>query len=112
MSTFSSRDYLSGQPLSDPSLASPHQLHVGELLCQGVRVVADGEDVLLDGRGLGFEGHQLVRDGGGIDGDLKAALFPLAHQDQPLVELLQHLIQGFPVSLREEVIDQCFIYQL
>lgn len=85
---------------------------MGKLLCQGVRVIADGEDVLLDGWGLGFEGHQLVRDGGGIDGDLKAALLPLAHQDQPLVELLQHLIQGFPVSLREEVIDQCFMFKL
>lgn len=79
---------------------SPHQLHVGELLCQCVRVVADREHVLLDGRRLGLEGHQLVRDGGRVEGDLDDALFPLAHQGQPLTKLLQHLVQGFPVRLR------------
>jgi len=79
---------------------SPHQLHVGKLLCQCVRVIADGEHVLLDRRRLGFEGHQLVRDGGGVEGDLDNALFPLAHQGQPLAKLLQHLVQGFPVRLR------------
>lgn len=85
-----------------PPSPLPHQLHVGELLCQCVRVVADGEHVLLDGRRLGFEGHQLVRDGGGVEGDLDDALFPLAHEGQPLAELLQHLVQGFPVCLRGE----------
>lgn len=70
---------------------------MGELLCQRVGVVADGEYVLLDGRRLGLEGHQLVR--GGIEGDLDNALFPLAHQGQPLAKFLQHLVQGFPVCL-------------
>lgn len=77
----------------------PHQLHVGELLCQCVGVIADGEHVLLDGWRLGLEGHQLVRDRGGIEGDLDNTLFPLAHQGQPLAEFLEHLVQGFPVSL-------------
>lgn len=88
--------------MSNPALPSPHQLYVGELLCQSVRVVADGKHVLLDGWRLRFEGHQLVRDRGGIEGDLKYAFFPLVHQGQPLAKLLQHLVEGFPVCLREE----------
>lgn len=75
---------------------------MGELLRQRVRVVADGEHVLLDGRRLGLEGHELVGDGGGVEGDLDDALLALAHQGQPLAELLQHLVQGFPVRLRRE----------
>lgn len=75
---------------------------MGELLRQRVRVVADGEHVLLDGRRLGLEGHELVRDGRGVEGDLDDALLALPHQRQPLVELLQHLVQGFPVRLRQE----------
>lgn len=75
---------------------------MGELLCQRVRVVADGEHVLLDGRRFGLEGHELVGDGGGVEGDLDDALLALAHQGQPLAELLQHLVQGFPVRLQGE----------
>lgn len=68
-----------------------------ELLGQGIGVVADAEDVLLDGRGLGLEGHQLIGDRG-IDFD--DALIPLAHGRQLLVHVLKDLVHGLPVGLK------------